>query len=221
MVENQHWCTVQLRYRRRPALQEERSAPRRLADHTLLLQERRYPQARYLRWTKYDSCSNSIFTYYNRRFLNTQFNKRRPHRPRIWLRWWKLCWLASPACCSCIFWSLSSQFLVYGAYVAAVATMVVSVLAWDRYRAVRFYVFVAQFLKTQPDHTGALTNQRGWIFLQHPRIHDAVVGFVDRCLSWAHNLAASTSSPRIRKKIIKPNPPELGKYIINSILCLH
>ena len=37
------------------------------------------------------------------------------------------------------------------------------------------------------------------------RIHDAVVGFIDRSLSRTHNVVVS--SPRIRK-IIKPNPPE-------------
>ena len=72
-VEHQHSCTaVQLRQRRRPALKNEGSVPTRLADDTLLLQGRRYPEARDLRWTKYGCCSNSIMTCYNRRFLNVQ-----------------------------------------------------------------------------------------------------------------------------------------------------
>ena len=46
--------------------------PTRLADHTLLLQRRRYPEARDLRRTKYECCSHSTITCYNRRFLNVQ-----------------------------------------------------------------------------------------------------------------------------------------------------
>ena len=43
-----------------------------IADHTLLLQGRRYPEARDLRRTMYGRCSNSAITCYNRRFLNLQ-----------------------------------------------------------------------------------------------------------------------------------------------------
>ena len=62
-------------------------------------------------------------------YSSTQSDEGRPHGPRVRLRWWKLHWLASAACCSCVFCSLSSGCLVYGAFVAAVAAMV-SVLAW-------------------------------------------------------------------------------------------
>ena len=47
--------------------------------------------------------------------------------------------LALSVCSLFMLCSLSSPFLVYGAFVAAVVThMVVSVLAWARYRAVHF-----------------------------------------------------------------------------------
>ena len=49
---------------------KETSVPTRLADHTLLLQGRRYPEARDLRWTQCVCCSSSIITCWNRRFLN-------------------------------------------------------------------------------------------------------------------------------------------------------
>ena len=53
-------------------LKKEGSVPTRLVDHTLLLQGRRYPEARDLRRTKYGCCSNSTITCYGRRFLNVQ-----------------------------------------------------------------------------------------------------------------------------------------------------
>ena len=50
----------------------EGSVPTRLSDHALLLQGRRHPEARDLRWIKYGCCSNSVFTCYKRRFLPVQ-----------------------------------------------------------------------------------------------------------------------------------------------------
>ena len=48
------------------------SVPTQLADHTLLLQGRRYPEARDLRWTKYGGCCSNIITCYGRRFSSVQ-----------------------------------------------------------------------------------------------------------------------------------------------------
>ena len=53
-------------------LKKKGNVPTRLVHHTLLLQERRYPEARDLRWTTYGCCSNSIINCYNRRFFNAQ-----------------------------------------------------------------------------------------------------------------------------------------------------
>ena len=50
------------RSRRRPGLKKEGIVPAWLADHTLLLQASRYPEARDLHRTKYGCCSNSIIT---------------------------------------------------------------------------------------------------------------------------------------------------------------
>ena len=54
--------------------EKEGSLPTWLADHTLLLQGCRYPEARGLRRTKYGCRSNSTITCYNRRFLNLQLH---------------------------------------------------------------------------------------------------------------------------------------------------
>ena len=108
------------------------SVPTRLADHTLLLQGRWYPEARDLRRTKYGCCSNSTITCFNGRFLNLQQHSiRRGTAP-----WATGSAEAMEAALTGIsdmlivcFCSLSSSCLVYGAFVAAVAAMV-SVLAW-------------------------------------------------------------------------------------------
>ena len=54
-----------------PSPEKRGSVPTRPADHTLLLQGRRYPEARDLRRTKYECCSNNTIAY-NRRFFNVQ-----------------------------------------------------------------------------------------------------------------------------------------------------
>ena len=58
---------------------EEGSVLTLLVDHnTLLLQGRRYPEARDLRWKKYGCCSsNCIINCYNRRFFAQQHSIRR------------------------------------------------------------------------------------------------------------------------------------------------
>ena len=54
--------------------------------------------------------------------------------------------------------------------------------------------------------TGHVVNTvtRGWVGAPNEcsplKPHDVVVGFVDRCLSGTHNLAASISSPQMREK---------------------
>ena len=111
---------------------KEGSVPTRLADHTLLLQRRRYPEARDLRRTKYECCSHSTITCYNRRFLNVQ-----QHAIRRGTAPWatgsteviEAALTGISGMLLCVFCSLSSGCLVYRTFVAAVAAMV-SVLTW-------------------------------------------------------------------------------------------
>lgn len=59
-VDHQHRYTVQLRLRPRTGLKKDARVATRLADHTSLLQGRRYLEARYLHRTRYAHCSKSI-----------------------------------------------------------------------------------------------------------------------------------------------------------------
>ena len=113
-----------------PSPEKRGSVPTRPADHTLLLQGRRYPEARDLRRTKYECCSNNTIAY-NRRFFNVQQHSIR-RRTAPWATGLTEVMEAALTgisgtlfVCFCSLWS---GCLVYGAFVAAVAA-IVSVLA--------------------------------------------------------------------------------------------
>ena len=64
-------------------------------------------------------------------YSSTQFDDGRRHGQRVWLRWWKLYWLASAVCCLCIFCSLSSALWLSSLRgVRSCGGHLVSVLAW-------------------------------------------------------------------------------------------